>query len=102
MNEPNVAKTFPRVELGKIYDSLILKSLIEPNVQEAIKSEIPSLPTSKDLTIKKDSSLSKITPFPKPVSSNIVSSPSTTDVSLLGSNPIEAMKNAQIAQRRTV
>ena len=27
LNEPNVAKTFPRVELGKIYDNLILKSL---------------------------------------------------------------------------
>lgn len=102
LNEPNVAKTFPRVELGKIYDNLILKSLIESNVDEAIKSEVPSLPTSKDITIKKDSGLSKITPIPKPVSSNTVSSPSTTDVSLLGSNPIEAMKNAQIAQRRTV
>lgn len=102
LNKPNVAKKFPSIKLGEIYDSLILKSLKQPNVEEAIKSEAPTIQKSNDLTIKKDSFLPKIKPFSKPVSSNTIKSPSTTDVSLLGSNPIEAMKNAQIAQRRTV
>lgn len=112
-NEPNVAKTFPELAIGKIFDNLILKSLKVDNVQEALKSEQVKPKDSGALRFNKDSGVSKITPTPininnqkrsslSPINKNIASSSPTTDISLLGSNPIEAAKNAQIAQRRTV
>ena len=95
---------YPRAEINKLrndfrnrkYTSVIEE---ETEVEAPVVSEPPvEIPFSR-----KD-------PVPQPraqnlvssVSQNIANSPSTTDISLLGSNPIEAAKNAQIAQRRTV
>ena len=95
---------YPKNEINKIRNEF-RKRKYTSTVQE--DSETPVINEQEDSV---NIPFSRKNPVPQPraqnlvssVSQNIASSPSTTDVSLLGSNPIEAMKNAQIAQRRTV
>ena len=95
---------YPTEEIRSMFNQF-RKRKYTSTIQEEAEVEAPvvSEPSVNIPFSRKD-------PVPQPraqnlvssVSQNIASSPSTTDVSLLGSNPIEAMKNAQIAQRRTV
>jgi len=102
-NEPGLMKELPEAAFLDIYNSMVGKSLRGDSVQEApqFKPEIKQN-NQPSVFVPKPVNTNKNIFVPKPVSSNIVKSSPTTDISLLGSNPIEAAKNAQIAQRRTV
>ena len=95
---------YPTEEIRSMFNEF-RKRKYTSTIQEEneVKAPVVSEPSVEIPFSRKD-------PVPQPraqnlvssVSQNIASSPSTTDISLLGSNPIEAAKNAQIAQRRTV
>ena len=113
-NEPVVAKEFPTVELGKIYDDLNGKSLEVSGVDEAMKSEF-DFPAETTL-FGKAKNVGKVTPPPpkkttttttKPINnmntntiSDIIGTANKMVPGLLGSNPIDAAKNMEILQRR--
>lgn len=103
MNEPNVAKNFPELELNKIYDQLILKSLEKTDAQEALTSEIEPIVEVPKPYFGKSSAITNII---RPTNTNTNTNTNVKNIGrviateLLGSNPIDAAKNEQIAQRR--
>jgi hypothetical protein len=102
-NEPGIMRELPEAAFIDIYNSMVGKSLKGSSVQEApqFKPEIKQNNQPPAFVPKPVNTNTNIF-VPKPVSSNAIKSSPTTDISLLGSNPIDAMKNQQIAQRRTV
>ena len=108
-NEPVVAKEFPTVELGTIYDNLNGKSLEVSDVEEAQKSKF-DFPAETTL-FGKPKNVGKVTPPPPKKTtttqnintstiSNIIGTANKMVPELLGGNIVDQAKNMQILQRR--